>query len=60
MYGVPTGKSDRVRTEWKIAVILPVVLDTTMVASVNLPDTTALDEARTVIGRGPEKLWLGE
>lgn len=38
------------RTEWKRDVILPVTLETTMVASVNLPATTALEEAKTVIG----------
>jgi hypothetical protein len=31
-------------------VILPVVFDTTIVASVSLPATTALEEASTVMG----------
>jgi H+/gluconate symporter-like permease len=46
------------KTEWKIDVILPVVLDTTMVASVKRPATTALDEAKTAMGFGGE-LWDG-
>lgn len=35
-------------------VILPVFVEMTMVASVSLPETTARDEARTVIGGGLE------
>lgn len=48
--GVPGGKSDLDRTEWKMDMILPVWVLITMVADVNRPDTTARDEARTVIG----------
>ena len=36
--------------EWKTDVILPVVVDTMRVAGVSLPDTTALEEASTVMG----------
>jgi hypothetical protein len=50
VYCVPSGKSDAGRTEWKMDVILPVRLDTTIVASVKRPETTALEEAITVIG----------
>jgi hypothetical protein len=50
VYEVPSGKSVRGNTEWKMEVILPVVFDTTIVASVSLPATTALEEASTVMG----------
>ena len=40
-------------------VILPVVVDMTIVASVMHPDTTAREEARTVMGE-PLKLLEGE
>jgi len=50
VYGVPGGKSDAGRTEWKIDVTFPVVFEMTMVASVKWPETTAREEARTVMG----------
>ena len=50
MYGVPSGKSDLGRTEWKIDVILPVFSETMIVASVSRPATTALEEAMTLMG----------
>jgi len=50
VYVVPSGKSDGGSIEWKIDVIFPVRFDTTMVASVNLPAMTALEEVNTVIG----------
>lgn len=50
MYGVPSGKSVGGSTEWKTDVILPVMFDTTIVASVSRPPTTALEEASTRIG----------
>lgn len=40
-------------------VTFPVVLDMTIVASVRRPETTALDEARTVMG-WVGKLWVEE
>ena len=49
MYGVPGGNDEAGKTEWKIEVILPVVVDITMVAAVNLSSITAREEARTVI-----------
>jgi hypothetical protein len=50
------GKSVAGRTEWKIDVILPVAFETTIVASVRRPATTALEEAKTVMGCGG-MLW---
>ena len=44
------GKSLAGSTEWKIDVIFPVAWEMTIVASVNRPATTALEEARTVMG----------
>ena len=49
MYGVPAGKLEGCRTEWKTDVILPVLCETTIVAAVSRPETTARDEASTVI-----------
>lgn len=37
-------------TESKVAVILPVALDMTMVAAESCPETNALEDAMTVIG----------
>lgn len=42
-----------------MVVILPVVADITMVASVSRPETTAREDARTVMGE-PEKLLDGD
>lgn len=47
---MPGGKLEAGNTEWKTEVILPVVVEMTMVASVIRPDTTALEEASTVMG----------
>lgn len=46
---MPGGKEDGGRTEWYIEMIFPVVRDTTTVADVNRPETTARDEVSTVI-----------
>lgn len=51
VYGVPAGKLEGGNTEWKIDVILPVFVEMTTVAAVSPPETTALEEASTVIGR---------
>lgn len=50
MYGVLGGKSDGGTTESKVAVILPVALDMTIVAAESPPDRIAREEATTVIG----------
>ena len=49
MYGVPAGKLEGCRTEWKTDVILPVLCEMTIVAAVSRPETTAREEARTVM-----------
>ena len=49
MYGVPAGKLEGCRTEWKTDVILPVLCEMTIVAAVCRPETTAREEASTVI-----------
>ena len=49
MYGVPAGKLEGCRTEWKTDVIFPVFCEITIVAAVSRPETTAREEASTVI-----------
>ena len=49
MYGVPAGKLEGCRTEWKTDVILPVLCEITIVAAVSRSETTAREEASTVI-----------
>ena len=49
MYGVPAGKLEGCRTEWKTDVILPVLCEMTIVAAVSRLETTAREEASTVI-----------
>ena len=49
MYGVPAGKLEGCRMEWKTDVILPVLCEMTIVAAVSRPETTAREEASTVI-----------
>ena len=49
MYRVPAGKLEGCRTEWKTDVILPVLCERTIVAAVSRPETTAREEASTVI-----------
>lgn len=44
------GKSEGGTIESKVAVILPVALEMTIVAAERRPDLTARDEAMTVIG----------
>ena len=49
MYGVPAGKLEGCRTEWKTDMIFPVFCEITIVAAVSRPETTARQEASTVI-----------
>ena len=46
---MPAGKLEGCRTEWKTDVILPVLCEMTIVAAVSRPETTAREEASTVI-----------
>ena len=52
MYGVPAGKLEGCRTEWKTDMIFPVFCEITIVAAVSRPETTAREEASTVIEGG--------
>ena len=49
MYGVRAGKLEGCRTEWKTDIIFPVFREMTIVAAVSRPETTAREEASTVI-----------
>lgn len=49
VYGVPEGKEEAGRTEWKIEVIFPVSWEITMVAAVRRSPITAREEAKTVM-----------
>jgi hypothetical protein len=52
LYTVPGGKEDAGRTASEISTILPVTIEMTMVASLNLSPITARFDARTVISEG--------
>lgn len=62
IYGVPGGKEERGRTAWVMDTIFPVCGDMVIVAGVSTPETTAREEAITVIGELTwvlSEAWLG-